>query len=76
MIAIRPAEVWAENVPLVDIAALMVMPACATRLKLLVELELIADEIVIVPESVPESVPEPEAAGVPVLIQLAVEEAV
>jgi hypothetical protein len=36
----------------------------------LVELELIADEIVIVPESVPE----PEAAGVPVLIQLAVEE--
>ena len=70
MIAIRPAEVWAENVPLVDIAALMVMPACATRLKLLVELELIADEIVIVPESVPE----PEAAGVPVLIQLAVEE--
>ena len=70
MIAIRPAEVWAENVPLVDIAAPMVMPACATRLKLLVELELIADEIVIVPESVPE----PEAAGVPILIQLAVEE--
>ena len=70
MIAIRPAVVWAENVPLVVIAAPMVMPACATRLKLLVELELIADEIVIVPESVPE----PEAAGVPVLIQLAVEE--
>ena len=70
MIAIRPAEVWAENVPLVDIAAPMVMPACATRLKLLVELELIADEILIVPESGPE----PEAAGVPVLIQLAVEE--
>ena len=70
MIAIRPAEVWAENVPLVDIAAPMVMPACATRLKLLVELELIADEIVIVPESLPE----PEAAGVPILIQLAVEE--
>ncbi len=70
MIAIRPAEVWAENLPLVDIAASMVMPACATRLKLLAELELIADEIVIVPESVPG----PGATNAPVLIQLAVEE--
>jgi hypothetical protein len=50
----------------------MVMPACATKLKLLVELELIADEIVIVPESVPG----PAATNAPVLIQLAVEELV
>jgi hypothetical protein len=72
LIEIRPAVVSAENVPLVVIAAPMVMPACATKLKLLVELELIADEIVIVPESVPG----PAATNAPVLIQLAVEEVV
>jgi hypothetical protein len=66
-----PLDVLAENEPIVSMFALIVMPACATRLKELLALLLTIAELIVI---VPESVPEPEAAGVPILIQLAVEE--
>ena len=66
-----PLDVLAENEPIVSMFALIVMPACATRLKELLALLLTIAELIVI---VPESVPGPEATNAPVLIQLAVEE--
>jgi hypothetical protein len=68
---IAPLDVLAENEPIVSMFALIVMPACATRLKELLALLLIIAELIVI---VPESVPGPAATNAPVLIQLAVEE--
>jgi hypothetical protein len=70
---IAPLDVLAENEPIVSMFALIVMPACATRLKELLALLLIIAELIVI---VPESVPGPGATNAPVLIQLAVEELV
>jgi CBS domain containing-hemolysin-like protein len=68
---IAPLDVLAENEPIVSMFALIVMPACATRLKELLALLLIIAELIVI---VPESVPGSAATNAPVLIQLAVEE--
>jgi hypothetical protein len=68
---IAPLDVLAENEPIVSMFALIVMPACATRLKELLALLFTIAELIVI---VPESVPGPEATNAPVLIQLAVEE--